>query len=842
MRGVAMAALALAVVLAGCARDSYSTSYPDVVTARQQDAVDRGWIPALLPEEASDLREVHAPADDTAVVMGTLPGGILPDDCTETAADIGQPALHPGWLPDDVDRAGNTGLLRRLDGHGRRPHPGALDGQGLGGRARVTPPVEPVGSEVGEPDTDWYRSAIPHARLVARVGFSIRESGGHVVHRWGRLLLIALAVVVGAVALTACGGNDSDAASSDPTYVTIGMLDNLYTRDVTRIPAGGTVRFANDGDTIHNAIAADGSWSTEQVTGEAAIQPGERVEVTVDEPGVYTFYCSFHATQDSDGNWQGMVATLVVGDVEYNAATGGEPIEPVEEWTGTTRRVPDDYPTIQNAVDAAEPGDLVLVDRGVYREQVDVTTPYITIRGVDRQDVVIDGEFTRANGINVAAADGVAVENLTVRNTTVNGLFFTGLTGYRASYVTATNNGVYGIYSFDAQDGLFEHDYASGSPDAGFYIGQCRPCSAVIRDVVAEWNGLGYSGTNASGDLYIVDSEWRDNVGGIVPNTLDTELKPPVEDVTIIGNLVHDNDNPEAPALSGAWGSFGAGITVAGGNDSLVARNRVVNHARTGIFITPNSSKRFWMARGNEVRDNVVAGSGIADITFSGVAQGDNCFEDNDVRTTAPPGLQAFYGCSGLRLPLRYDVSQMMVSLGRVAEASGAAAARVDVWKTAPAPAAAEQPDMPGGADATVQPAYRVMDHLDLDLDQIGTPELPDDLDVTQTKVLTMAGIPVFASAFGTFYGLYAFILPFALYAAWIALAAWDLSRREDISRGAQVGWVAVILLVPFLGPVLYYVLGRSQIPAHLRWSLVAGGFVAYAATFAIGAVVGGVI
>ena len=45
-------------------------------------------------------------------------------------------------------------------------------------------------------------------------------------------------------------------------------------------------------------------------------------------------------------------------------------------------RVPQDHDTIQTAVDAAEPGDLILVDKGVYEEAVDVTTPYVTIRAV----------------------------------------------------------------------------------------------------------------------------------------------------------------------------------------------------------------------------------------------------------------------------------------------------------------------------------------------------------------------------------------------------------------------------------------------------------------------------
>lgn len=119
--------------------------------------------------------------------------------------------------------------------------------------------------------------------------------------------------------------------------------------------------------------------------------------------------------------------------------------------------------------------------------------------------------------------------------------------GYRASYVTAIDACVYGIYAFDSSDGLFEHSYASGSYDAGFYIGQCDPCEAVIADSIAEWNGLGYSGSNASTELYLICSVWRHNGAGIVPNTIDGELLPPFHDVTIVGNLVHDNGNTENP-------------------------------------------------------------------------------------------------------------------------------------------------------------------------------------------------------------------------------------------------------------------------------------------------------
>lgn len=87
--------------------------------------------------------------------------------------------------------------------------------------------------------------------------------------RWVRCVLVMAAGAATAVALAGCG-SDEAGATSDPTHVKIGMLDNVFTRDVTRVPVGGTVRFTNDGDTIHNAVDADQAWSTEEVTGETA--------------------------------------------------------------------------------------------------------------------------------------------------------------------------------------------------------------------------------------------------------------------------------------------------------------------------------------------------------------------------------------------------------------------------------------------------------------------------------------------------------------------------------------------------------------------------------------------
>jgi hypothetical protein len=88
--------------------------------------------------------------------------------------------------------------------------------------------------------------------------------------------------------------------------------------------------------------------------------------------------------------------------------------------------------------------------------------------------------------------------------------------------------------------------------------------------------------------------------------------------------------------------------------------------------------------------------------------------------------------------------------------------------------------------------------------------------------------VPQGASPWALVFALYGYLLPFVLYAAWTSLALWDLARRDDLGRGAAIGWIAVILLVPFPGVIAYHVLGRPKLPAWLRAAVVGGGLVAY--------------
>ena len=299
-----------------------------------------------------------------------------------------------------------------------------------------------------------------------------------------------------------------------------------------------------------------------------------------------------------------------------------------------------------------------MIAPGDYAEAVTVRTPSIVIRGEDRNKVILDGGDALENGILVAA-DNVAVENLTVRRFAVNGLLFTKayddnvddpaehevLQGYRASYVTASNNGLYGIYAFFARGGVIEHSYASGHSDSGFYVGQCKPCDAVLRDNIAELNAVGYEGTNASGNLFVLSSIWRRNRVGVTPNSQNMERLAPQGDTVIAGNLVEENQDPGAP--SAGQGGSGLGIAVGGGERNRVLRNLVRGNVNAGIVVTDLAG---YQPSANEVRENVLSDNGVdlalyASDGASTVPARSNCFFGNQFVSSLPPSIETVVGC-----------------------------------------------------------------------------------------------------------------------------------------------------------------------------------------------------
>ncbi|MFJ5307301.1 nitrous oxide reductase family maturation protein NosD [Streptomyces sp. NPDC088350] len=399
-------------------------------------------------------------------------------------------------------------------------------------------------------------------------------------------------------------------------------------------------------------------------------------------------------------------------------------------------RVPQDAASLREAVDRVRPGGLVLVSPGVYRESVTVAKPGVVLRGTDRSAVVVDGEFKRPNGITVTGA-GAAVENLTVRDHLANGVLFTGVTdatlqagraggsaydpldtvkfpplkGFRASYVTAYDNALYGIYAFDARSGVIEHSYASGQADSGIYVGQCRPCDTVVRHNTVEHNAVGLEVTNASERLYLLGNRASHNRVGLTLDSNDLEALGPQHGAVVAGNAFTDNNDAASPEQ--ADGGFGIGIGAGGGRDNVIERNLISGNRSAGVLL---SDVQGYPARGNTVRANRVTGNGT-DLVLSTGAPAGNCFAGNAESHSSPGDLSGIAGCdraTGAGTTAAPDTAAPAEpGTGRppLGRALPVQAPPGISFQDVPAPPA--QPAMPGAPTAAPRPATGLPGHVE---------------------------------------------------------------------------------------------------------------------------------
>lgn len=302
-----------------------------------------------------------------------------------------------------------------------------------------------------------------------------------------------------------------------------------------------------------------------------------------------------------------------------NAAVAGRPVGsgPV------TIRVPANAPTIQGAVNAARPGDLILIEPGVYRESVKIGTANLTLRGTDRNAVVVDGEFLRDTGI-LSTAAGTAIQNLTVRNNRVDGVRITGaapdaapiaafdaarplLGGFRVSYVTAYNNGERGIDVVAAATGVVERSYASGHKDAGIQLGQCQPCRIRVEANLVERNAAGVRLRNASQSVTVVGNRFTHNRVGLSIESVGALAFSPQQKATVVGNAIDANADGQTPGA--ATGAFGLGVSISGGRGNVVSRNLISGHPRAGILTAGVP------ANANSLSGNKFSGNALDTIT-----------------------------------------------------------------------------------------------------------------------------------------------------------------------------------------------------------------------------------
>ena len=113
---------------------------------------------------------------------------------------------------------------------------------------------------------------------------------------WAKPLLLVV-VLAASVLLAACGGSgtgksgygEGEAIEITADVVTVEMINILFAPKAIKVKPGTTVTWVNKDPVVHNVIAIDGTFRSED-----EVQPGGTFTFRFDSPGRFRYVCTFH--------------------------------------------------------------------------------------------------------------------------------------------------------------------------------------------------------------------------------------------------------------------------------------------------------------------------------------------------------------------------------------------------------------------------------------------------------------------------------------------------------------------------------------------------------------------
>jgi parallel beta-helix repeat protein len=245
---------------------------------------------------------------------------------------------------------------------------------------------------------------------------------------------------------------------------------------------------------------------------------------------------------------------------------------------------------INNALDVAQPGDILNIHAGTYSERVNVDVANVTLRSAGDGQVTVDGMCTASTTVDVLA-ERVTLQGLRVIGAGLGGapiaVDFSGRdTGRVISSVVEDTCGDawYGINVYQGGSIKIIGNSTSGFDDAGIYVGDIT--------------------STPFGPLVIRGNEtFGNNKGVIVQDSSGAEIQ-------VISNSVHDN------LATGIWVNLADGIRV--------VRNTLDDNGTTGIEVDEFSD-------GNVIRRNRALGHTFD--LYDGGGNG-NCWTENVYETS----------------------------------------------------------------------------------------------------------------------------------------------------------------------------------------------------------------
>ncbi|GHD91291.1 right-handed parallel beta-helix repeat-containing protein [Streptomyces naganishii] len=313
--------------------------------------------------------------------------------------------------------------------------------------------------------------------------------------------------------------------------------------------------------------------------------------------------------------------------------------------------------SIQKAVDAAQPGDTVLLMPGTYHQSVKVTTPGLTLRGMGPGTVLepatkaTDDCGKRGNGICVAGTKtkrltGVTVSDLTVTGYSRAGFIAVGADGLAVRRVNSVKNGLWGFAEERSEHSTYQANTARSNGDAGLFLantitaekGATDTKGTLIAHNRLEGNRIGVT-VRRLRNLTVSANEISGNCAGVF--LVGDENKPKAGALTVRDNRVVENNKycaktARLPFLQGS------GIVLTGAEDSNISRNTVAgNVGKSPLSGGVVLYKSFVGATSdrNHIADNTLQANSPADLVNQESTKRGNVFEHNSCAASKPAGL-----------------------------------------------------------------------------------------------------------------------------------------------------------------------------------------------------------
>ena len=250
-----------------------------------------------------------------------------------------------------------------------------------------------------------------------------------------------------------------------------------------------------------------------------------------------------------------------------------------------TLKVPDEYPTIQAAIDAASAGDIVLVAASTYNENL-VINKSLTITGESKDTTIIDGGNVDYV-LNISNTNNVKVTRFTIQNAAKAVVYLEGTNNSTISDTIIQNGTESGIYLKESNNCLVSHDtvlftkwgvrldrYSQSNTisrntmqnhtETGIYL-EGADNNTVSRNVVV-WNGYEKAGFFSAGIYLDYGAKYnRINQNNVTLNNWHGIYLVFSNNNTIEGNTVSKN--------------LRAGIVLSSSNNSAIYENELFENS-----------------------------------------------------------------------------------------------------------------------------------------------------------------------------------------------------------------------------------------------------------------------